>query len=89
MSGRCARPRGPTTSGITTRPARAAARVDALAGQGIPAYTVEIATTSGQARHRVYAGAYEAMTQAEVMGELLKRAGIEAPLIRRTGRSVE
>lgn len=70
-------------------PSAAAARVDALAGQGIPAYTVEIATTSGQARHRVYAGAYEAMTQAEVMGELLKRAGIEAPLIRRTGRSVE
>ena len=67
----------------------AAARIESLAQRGIPAYSVEIPFTVGPARHRVYAGAYEATAQAEVMADLLRNAGIDAPLVRRTGRSVE
>jgi len=64
----------------------AAAHEARLAGGGIPGYVVEIPYARGPSRYRVYAGAYETAEQAGLLGRLLRDAGIESPLVERTGR---
>jgi len=66
----------------------ARARQDELARHGIPTYIVEVPYTAGPSRYRLYAGAYEGPAQAEVMRELLVRAGLAPELVERTGRPV-
>jgi hypothetical protein len=66
----------------------AMARRDQLAAQGVPTYVVEVPYTVGPAHYRLYAGAYEYRSEAQVMAQLLQSAGIDAPLVPRTGRPV-
>lgn len=66
----------------------AAARVDSLATSGVPAYVVPIRYQQGPPRYRVYGGAYESETEAEVMQEMLEENGVEARLIPRTGEPI-
>ncbi len=61
-------------------------RREALLESGIPTYLVEMPYEGGPSRYRLYAGAYESPEQAEMMGELLAEADIEAELVDRTGR---
>lgn len=63
-------------------------RVGELEAQEIPAYVVEVRYESGEPRYRVYGGAYQSATEAAVMEEMLESAGIEAPLVPRTGQSI-
>lgn len=67
-------------------PEAAAARQAELAGAGIPGYIVEIPYTHGPSRYRLYAGAYETAEQAGLLARLLREAGIESPLVERTGQ---
>ncbi|HEX6938429.1 MAG TPA: SPOR domain-containing protein [Longimicrobiales bacterium] len=67
----------------------AVARADSLRARGVPSYIVEIPYTAGPPRFRLYAGAYEGPSQAELMARLLEKAGIEAELVRRTGPAAE
>lgn len=66
----------------------AAARAAELLAAGVPTYIVEIEYTSGSIGYRLYAGAFEGPAQAEIMAQILKDAGIEAPLIHRQGKPV-
>lgn len=66
----------------------ALARRDQLAAQGVPTYVVEVPYTVGPPHYRLYAGAYEYRSEAQVMAQLLESAGIDAPLVPRTGRPV-
>lgn len=69
-------------------PTRAAAvdREAELAEGGIPGYIVEIPYSHGPSRYRLYAGAYETAEQAGLLARLLREAGIESPLVERTGQ---
>jgi hypothetical protein len=69
--------------------AEAAARAEELQEAQVPTYLVEIEYTAGPPRHRLYAGAYEGPGPTEVMRELLRAAGIEAPLVRRQGKPIQ
>lgn len=71
-------------------PTRDAARErgDELAAQGIPTYVVEIPYTAGPSRYRLYAGAYRSPAEAQVLADMLRRAGHDAELVERTGRAV-
>jgi hypothetical protein len=64
-------------------------RAARLEEQQIPAYIVEMPMSEGPPRHRVYAGAFEGLTEADYMRDLLQRAGVRPQLIRRTGRPIE
>lgn len=64
------------------------ARVAALDEQDIPAYVVTIRYEPGPPGYRVYGGAFETAVEAEVMGELLENAGVEASLVPRTGEPI-
>jgi hypothetical protein len=66
----------------------AVARRDQLAAQGVPTYVVAVPYTVGPPHYRLYAGAYEYKSEAQVMARLLQSAGINAPLVPRTGRPV-
>lgn len=66
----------------------AIARVDSLASLDIPAYVVPIRYDLGPNGYRVYGGAYESEAEAGVMEEMLMEAGIEAPLVVRTGEPI-
>lgn len=66
----------------------ALARRDQLAARGVPTYVVEVPYTVGPPHYRLYAGAYEYRSEAQVMAQLLQSAGIDAPLVPRTGRPV-
>jgi Mrp family chromosome partitioning ATPase len=68
--------------------AAAVARRDQLAAKGVPTYVVEVPYTVGPSHYRLYAGAYEYRSEAQVMAQLLKSVGINAPLVPRTGRPV-
>ncbi|MEJ2184758.1 MAG: SPOR domain-containing protein, partial [Gemmatimonadota bacterium] len=68
--------------------AAALSRRDQLAAQGVPTYVVEVPYTVGPPHYRIYAGAYEYRSEAQVMAQLLQSAGIDAPLVPRTGRPV-
>lgn len=68
--------------------AAARQRMQELMEARIPSYLVEVEYTAGPSRYRIYAGAYEGPAPAEVMAELLREAGIEAPLIRRHGKPI-
>jgi hypothetical protein len=63
----------------------AAARVDSLLVQDIPTYVVAVRHDPGEPRYRVYGGAYENPGEARMMKSLLEEAGVEAPLVPRTG----
>jgi hypothetical protein len=52
---------------------------------GIPAYVIEVATPQGARRHRVYAGAYAGLAEADVMRRLLRSAGLPDSLVQRVG----
>lgn len=65
--------------------AAAERRREEVAALRIPAYVVRMSDDDG-APYRVYAGAYEGAGEAEVMNRELKRAGINAKLVARTGR---
>lgn len=68
--------------------AAAVSRRDQLAAQGVPTYVVEVPYTVGPSHWRLYAGAYEYRSEAQVMAQLLESAGINAHLVPRTGRPV-
>lgn len=67
-------------------PGAARTRGEELAGQGIPTYVVEVPYTAGPPRYRLYAGAYEGIAEAELMGRLLREAGLNPSFVRRIGR---
>ena len=64
----------------------ARARADELAAEGIPTYVVEIPYEQGPSRYRLYAGAYRTPGEAEVLADMLRRAGYEPQLVERRGR---
>jgi hypothetical protein len=64
----------------------AESRADSLAGQGIPAYPVAVPSSGGE-RWRVYGGAFADSANAEFMRDLLARAGLDATLVQRVGRT--
>ena len=70
-------------------PARAERRIDGLRELGIPAYITPIDYEPGDVRYRVYGGAFESETAAEVMAQMLADARIDAPLVERVGIAVE
>jgi hypothetical protein len=51
---------------------------------GIPAYVIEVNDSTGT-HHRVYAGAYSGLAEAEVMRQLLRSAGLPDSLVERIG----
>jgi hypothetical protein len=65
----------------------ALARGEELLKARVPTYVVEIDYTAGPPRHRLYAGAYDGPALAEIMAQLLKEAGVSAPLVRRHGKA--
>ena len=65
----------------------ARARGDELAAEGIPTYVVEIPHEPGPSRYRLYAGAYRSPGEAQVLADMLRRAGYEPQLVERRGRS--
>lgn len=69
--------------GEFTERAAAASRAEGLRGRGLPAYVLP----AGGGEYRVYSGAFESRDAAAVLGERLREAGVEAELVRRTGRS--
>jgi hypothetical protein len=64
----------------------AASRADSLAGEGIPAYAILIAS-NGSERWRVYGGAFADSASAAFMRDFLAREGLEAQLVQRVGRT--
>ena len=68
--------------------AEAEQRVDELAEAEIPAYIVTMRYEPGPSRFRVYGGAFETTTEAEVMAQMLDAAEVEAELIPRTGEPI-
>jgi hypothetical protein len=67
----------------------AEAQVARLEARDIPAYIVLMPFSEGPPTHRVYAGAFEGLTEADYMRDLLNQAGLRPSLIRRTGQAVE
>jgi hypothetical protein len=67
----------------------AEAHVARLDARDIPAYIVLMPFSEGPPGHRVYAGAFEGLTEADYMRDLLNQAGMRPSLIRRTGQAVE
>jgi hypothetical protein len=57
-----------------------------LKARGIPSYVVEVPYTQGPPRFHVYAGAYSGPTEASVMRNVLRNAGIMDTLVLRVGR---
>jgi sporulation related protein len=51
----------------------------------IPAYVVQIRTTEGRTRYRVYAGTYSSPAEADIMRRMLKEAGLPDSLVERVG----
>jgi hypothetical protein len=66
----------------------AAARAEELLELRVPTYQVEVEYTAGPPRYRLYAGAYEGPGPAEIMAQILREAGLDAPLVRRQGRPI-
>jgi len=65
----------------------AAARITELEAEAVPAYVIEVPYTQGPPRFHVYAGAYSGPTEAALMRERLRQAGIVDTLVLRVGRS--
>ena len=61
-------------------------RMNDLRAQGVPSYIVEVPYTSGPNRFHLYGGAYQADSEAALMRDLLKRAGVLDTLVLRLGR---
>jgi hypothetical protein len=57
-----------------------------LKGQGVPSYVVEVPYTRGAPRYHVYAGAYAGPSEAALMRDVLRRAGVLDTLVLRVGR---
>jgi hypothetical protein len=66
--------------------AQARARVAQLLEGGIPSYVLAVDRPDGLV-YRVYAGGFAAPAEAAHLGRLLRRAGIDATLVERTGRA--
>jgi hypothetical protein len=66
----------------------AAARVEMLAGAGIPAYTAAVPFDDGSSRWEVYAGAYRDPSEAVWMKSALLAARVEGALVSRVGPPV-
>jgi hypothetical protein len=66
----------------------AAARAEELLELRVPTYQVEVEYTAGPPRYRLYAGAYEGPGPAEIMAQILREAGLDAPFVRRQGRPI-
>lgn len=66
----------------------AESRMNALKAESVPSYVIEVPYTQGPARFHVYAGAYSGPTEAMVMRERLRGAGVEDTLVLRVGRSL-
>lgn len=64
----------------------AESHADSLSGQGIPAYPIAVPSNGGE-RWRVYGGAFADSAHAEFMRGLLTKAGVEASLVQRVGRT--
>lgn len=64
--------------------AAASSRAEALRADGVPAYLVR-AAVGGDTVWQVYAGAYEARTEAAPLRERLREAGVDAELVTRRG----
>lgn len=64
--------------------AAASARAEALGADGVPAYLVR-AAVDGDTVWQVYAGAYEARTEAAPLRERLREADVDAELVTRRG----
>lgn len=64
----------------------ARAHVADVTGQGIPAYVLALDYADGSVQYRVYAGGYPNASEAAYMEELLRQAGMDAPLVERRGR---
>ena len=66
----------------------AMARMTELRGQGVPGYIIEVPYTQGPPRFHLYGGAYEKPSEAEVMRDVLRRAGVLDTLVLRLGRTL-
>jgi hypothetical protein len=66
----------------------ALSRMTALRAQGVPGYIIEVPYTQGPPRFHLYGGAYEKPSEAEVMREVLRRAGVLDTLVLRLGRTL-
>ena len=62
-------------------------RMNELRSQGVPGYIIEVPYTQGPPRFHLYGGAYEKPSEAEVMREVLRRAGVLDTLVLRLGRT--
>src|SRR5262245_56477418 len=56
-----------------------------VASSSIPSYVVQIRTTDGRTRYRVYAGTYSGSAEADIMRRLLRAAGLPDSLVERVG----
>jgi hypothetical protein len=62
-------------------------RIIELEAQDLPSYVIEVPYTRGPPRFYVYAGAYSGPSEALVMRDRLRAAGVEDTLVVRIGRS--
>jgi hypothetical protein len=65
----------------------AEARMNELEARSVPSYTIEVPQTQGAVRYNVYAGAYSGPSEAALMRDRLREAGVEDTLVLRVGRS--
>jgi hypothetical protein len=63
-------------------------RMNELRAQGVPGYIIEVPYTQGPPRFHLYGGAYEKPSEAEVMRDVLRRAGVLDTLVLRLGRTL-
>ncbi len=61
----------------------------ALNRRHVPTYVIEVADSAGGSRYRIYSGAFEGPALSEVLGTLLREAGVQSNLVRRTGYTPE
>jgi hypothetical protein len=66
----------------------AEARMNELKGRMVPSYTIEVPFEQGAVRYYVYAGAYSGPSEAALMRDRLREAGVQDTLVLRVGRSL-
>jgi hypothetical protein len=66
----------------------ARARMRDLGERGVPAYVIPLHFEEGPPRYRVWGGGFQYEREAEVMRGMLEDAGVEAPLVARTGAPI-
>jgi len=70
--------------GVSASRAAAAERADSLREAGIPAYVLP-AAASGDTAWQIYGGAFEARAAAGALEEMIRKAGLDARLVKRRG----